>query len=372
MRLTFHSGRKDRSGLHNDRNFDLSYAKHIDVAKIKEDKYWTYTGEKNKALYEIEMDYYAEHFQKYIDSQNYRNDIAGHSERNRTLKRYYKSEYTRPEDLIVQIGNRKEHIEPEKLWQCALEYQKRFNEIFGEHCKILTMALHVDEATPHVHIRRVWSYEDENKHERIGQSKALEKLGIQPLDPTKEVDRNNNAKITFSQQDRTLFKQICLEKSIELEPDQPAKRPHLSVEEYKEAAKEMEELERTINTKREELKEMNENIQTLDEIITSCDDFFNEEPFKTVYEDELKAIEKKKVSDKLKVYINLIQKEMERIKEKSNLEQSIELAKAQKKNKSLEHKIDILNNFITKKNLTSELLDEIMPKEEKEQPEKEI
>ena len=369
MKLTCHTARKDRSGRHNDRNFDLSYAKHIDASKIKDDKYWTYTGVKDKNLNEIELDYYVEHFQQYIDSQNKRNIASGHSERNKTIKQYYKSVSTRPEDKIIQIGDRKEHVDSEILWQCALEYQKRFNEIFGEHCKILTMALHVDEATPHVHIRRVWTYEDENKIKRVGQSKSLEKLGILPKDPTQKESRFNNSKITFTEQERALFRQICLEKSIELEPDEPSKRPHLSVKQYKEAVAEIDELERTINAKKEELEKMNNEIETLNEISSYFDDFFNQNIFRTIYENELKEVEKKVNSEKLKIYLKLLQKEVEKIKEKSNLERSIETAKTQKQLQRLEHKVKILNDFIAKKNLTNELLEELLPKEDNKEKE---
>lgn len=59
--------------------------------------------------------------------------------------------------------------------------------------------LHVDEATPHVHVRRVWFVEDEKTgHEIIGKNKALEELGIAPPRPDKSIGRYNNAKMTLS------------------------------------------------------------------------------------------------------------------------------------------------------------------------------
>lgn len=366
MKLTFHNGRKDRSGLHNDRNFDISYAAHIIPERVKDDQYWTYTGTKDKSLRDIEMDYYEEHFGKYIEAQNKRNESIGHKERNKTLSQFYKGAYTRPEDKIIQIGNKDDHVDAQVLWECALEYQKRFDELYGEHCKILTMALHVDEATPHVHVRRVWTHKDENGYEKVGQTKALEKLGILTKEPDRPEGRCNNSKITFTAQDRELFRQICIEKSIELEPDQPSKRPHLTDKGYKEAVAEIEELERTRDDLRAEVNTLKTNALEVKELLEVCEDFLQQEQFNNMYREEVENAQKKKDAEKLKIYLELLQKEVVKAAETGNFKDSLsqavseeQIEKLQKQNKTLEHKIDIYNHFIWDNELKQKFLEYI-------------
>lgn len=370
MKLTSHNARADRSGLHNDRNFDLSYVSHIDISKVKDDLYWTYTGTKEKHLNEIELDYYREHFSKYLQEQNERNTQNGHSERNRTLKQFYKAKYTRPEDKIIQIGNKNEHPDAEKLWECALEYQKRFNEVFGEHCKILTMALHVDETTPHLHVRRIWSYEDEKGCERIGQTKALEKLGIMPKDPTAPETRYNNAKITFTEQDRDLLREICIEKGVELEADEPSKRPHLSDEQYKAAADEINEMERVRDNLMTEISELEDTKSELENICASCEQFFTQPEFDGIYNDEISNNRDRKLAERTKMLAQMIQKELRKAEEAvkfndnlKNAELESEVLKYQKDIKSLQHKVEMLNSFVVQKKLGQELVDYLMEPE---------
>ncbi len=57
MRLTKHNGRKNKSGVyrvkHNDRNFDLDKAEHIDKEKTKDNVYWHCYGEEKLTFEEI-------------------------------------------------------------------------------------------------------------------------------------------------------------------------------------------------------------------------------------------------------------------------------------------------------------------------------
>lgn len=373
MKLTSHNARVDSSGLHNDRNFDLDSAPHIDKEKVNENLYWTYNGEKNKPLNELEFDFYKKHFSKYLARQNKRNKEAGHKERNRTMKQFYRAAHTRPEDKIIQIGNRNEHPTPEALWKCALEYQRQFNEIFGENCKILDMSLHVDEATPHVHIRRVWMYEDELGQERVGQAKALEKLGILEKDTAKDTGRYNNSKITFTAQDRQLFRDICMEKGIDLEPDTPARRKHLSVPEYKELAENVEELELKRNTIRQEIDEMEEQTEDIKELCDSLDKFLTSPVFYNIHDEEVAMAKKKNLAKRAAELTAIFKEEADKVvASEGSFRAMIEEAYNESKNdnlhkqiKSLNHKVDILNNFIVKKGLEKELVEYIQKPEER-------
>lgn len=241
MKVVNINARIDIAGKHNDRNFDLKNAPHIDPEKVKDNIYWTYNGS-SKHLDEVEQMFYEEHFTNAIEAQNEKNFKNNHRSRNKTVEQYRKGKNTRPEDKILQIGDMHEHVSGELLWECAQEYRRQFEERYGDHCKIIDMALHMDEVTPHVHIRRVWVAQNEDGLEIVSQTKALEQMGIREPKTNKPVSKNNNAKMTIDNTDKALFHKICIDKGIDVEPlpTVSIKQKHRSVEEYKEMIREKE------------------------------------------------------------------------------------------------------------------------------------
>ncbi len=242
MKLSFQCGRADSAGRHNDRNFDVSLAEHINPEKSADNRYWTYNGETDKTFRDIELDFYKSSFKEYIKTQNKKNRQSRHLERNKSINQYYSQKYTRPEDVIIQIGNTKEHVSPEQLWACTQEYISKFNERFGDHCVILDAALHVDEesidtfdkkieGTPHVHLRRVWVTRDEDGVAHVSQTKALCDMGYPAESQTGQKTHNN--KISFTKAERSMFADICKEHDINLDLTPGERARHLTVKEYK-------------------------------------------------------------------------------------------------------------------------------------------
>lgn len=246
MKLTDTNARVDRVGRHNDRNFNVENSNHIDPDKAIENKYWVYTGETGKTFREIELEFYEKNFKPAIDEMNERAKQS-HHKGNKTVLMYYQGA-TRPEDKIIQIGDMNNHVNPDTLWSICLDYQKRFNELYGSNCVILDMALHADETTPHTHARRVWTYTRENGLLYVGQTRALKEMGILPPDTNAPESRFNNPKITFTGEERELLRGIAKEHGIELEPDEHKRRKHLTVEQYKLAQTEL-----AINQARDDL-----------------------------------------------------------------------------------------------------------------------
>lgn len=245
MKASNINGRQDRKGKHNDRNFDVDRSSHIDASKSDQNIYWTYNGDDSKTFSELELDFYKDHFSRYVEKQNEKERASAHYKRVKTMEKYRTATYSRPEDKVLQIGDMNDHPSPEQLWECALEYQKRFNERYGSNCKIVDMALHLDEATPHVHVRRVWICHNEDGDERVGQNKALEEMGILPPDTMAPEGRYNNAKVTFTYEDQELFREICREKGLEIEEPEGSKKTHLDVLDYKKQVREEEVMELT-------------------------------------------------------------------------------------------------------------------------------
>lgn len=308
MKITSINARMDSSGRHNDRNYDINASPHIDKTRVADNRYYTYNGDNEKTFRQIELEYYQEEFGDYVAERNRRCVETGHKARRIKIKDYHSGKNTRPEDKILQIGNKRKHASAEALWECALEYRDRFEELYGNHCKILDMALHMDEATPHVHVRRVWIADTENGTKQISQTKALEQLGITAPDTTIPENRWNNAKMTFTETDRALFREICIEHGLAVDKEEPKKRKHLSTEEFKlnELGKDIKDLERTREEISADIKNMSEEIEEVKQAIEEFSEFFNDnaEVF-NLSRKKLEEIEKKNMKEKLKAYLDL-------------------------------------------------------------------
>lgn len=360
MKVTNRNARIDKAGKHNDRNFNLDNAPHIDKDKISENKYWTYNGDNYRSFDELEKEFYERHFSDYLEACNSRNIKARHPDRNRDVNHYVRSRNTRPEDKILQIGNMDEHATPEELWECALAYVEKFDDIYGDHCKILDMALHLDEATPHVHIRRVWIAEDEHGNEYVNQGKALEQLGIQDPDQSRPTSKYNNPKISFTQSDIRLFQDICIEKGLSIDIGTPEKREHLSTLQYKkqEISKDIEELERTRDRMHKDIDDAKEDLQILDDISESLLNYFeNTDLFSDKYADELEEARKKERAERLRILISIYHKEMSSVLHENDFAKAVIRADI---GKDLRH----MERFLEKEGLLDKYQRENRPKEE--------
>ena len=128
MRVSQHSGRQG-SAKHNDRNFDLRKAPHIDEARTGNNVVGSLRGLKGATLEEQELDYYQRVYGAGIDARNKRYLAQRHPERCKTPEAYYRGSKTRPEEMILQIGS---HVDgsatPEQLRTCLQEYLAELNE----------------------------------------------------------------------------------------------------------------------------------------------------------------------------------------------------------------------------------------------------
>lgn len=160
--------------------------------------------------------YNEDHYSNFIKGQNARNE-KNHLERKRTTEDLLKNKMTCPEETIFQIGKEGEYISGEQLFHIADSFMKRFEGMFGDHVHILDFALHMDEATPHIHERHVFDYE--NKYWKLcpQQEKALEALRIPLHDPDKPRGRNNNWKMTFNLICRNLLFDVSRQYELEIE-----------------------------------------------------------------------------------------------------------------------------------------------------------
>lgn len=246
-RATRHNGRAGKHGVynpkHNDREFDVTQSEHIDLELYKHDILWNcyhgfYTvadkdNDPKKSFTEVEKAYYFDHYFDHVDAQNKRNEKAGHSERNRSTNDLLSNPKTCPEETLLQIGNIENQISLDLFLQISNEYLSEFEKRFGEHVHIIDWALHLDEATPHIHERHVFDCKDAYGHVTPMQDKALEALGIPLPNPDAKRDKFNNRKQMFDSICRTLFIDIAKKYGVEME-EEPiyGGREYLEKQEY--------------------------------------------------------------------------------------------------------------------------------------------
>lgn len=239
MRMTVHNGRAGKNGVyspkHNDRQFDISSAEHIDPERMPGNVYWNWTG-KDISFEDAEKTFYEEHCRAHLDAVNRRHREQRHTERVRDMDAYRTARQTCPEETLFMIGNRDEHLPPKTL-RAICEDLRNWEENTISGLKVLDIALHVDEeGAPHIHMRKAWIYRDENGTESIAQSKALQAAGIPLPHPDKPAGRHNNRKQVFSAMERQALYEICrgygLESLLETKPRERS-RSGRELEDYK-------------------------------------------------------------------------------------------------------------------------------------------
>ena len=277
MRATSHNARAGKDGAysakHNDRQFNLDNAEHIDQSKTSQNitGEWTRTG---ISFEESEKRYYEEHFRAFLDFQNAKYEAHRNKRDQKTMDEYRKSKRTCPEETIYQIGRKDDTISPELL-SSIVGKQIAWEARNFPNVKILDYAMHVDEqGAPHVHVRKVWIAHDKSGNLRVNQNGALEEMGIKRPDLCKPQNRYNNPKMTYTRDCRQHLIEVCRSYGIEIETDPLEKsKIGLSLDAYK-ARQEQAKLEQ-VKAEAEKIKE--DLKQQTDELIKRESDLAKKE-----------------------------------------------------------------------------------------------
>lgn len=221
MRATIHNGRTGKDGAyntkHNDRQFDIRNAEHIDPERVKNNRYWNWTGNPETTFEAAERAFYEKHIRRHLDAQNARYRAQRHAERAKTMDEYRKSPQTCPEEVILQIGKLGDTI-PADMMARIIQEQINWEQQQFPGVKVLDVALHMDEqGAPHIHERRAWVYTDRDGNLAISQNKSLKQMGVELPNPNKPRSRFNNRKMTFSRMCREHLLQICREHGLEID-----------------------------------------------------------------------------------------------------------------------------------------------------------
>lgn len=240
LRVSQHSGREG-SGRHNDRSFLAGrgedwireHADHIDPSRTSDNQVYTWDGQTD--IERSERAWYDRTYGPAQEKINARYIRERHPDRCKSTDDLYNGKLTRPEEMILQVGNKDVRADDQAFVDALNDYINRldeWNQAHGDHMTILSMALHMDETTPHVHIRRVWDYQDRDGLTRLGQNKALEQAGVELPDPSKPVGRYNNRKITFDREARAMWQEACRAHGLEIETEPVPDRRHQEKADY--------------------------------------------------------------------------------------------------------------------------------------------
>lgn len=226
MRATNHSSREWGLARHNDRDFDIEKADHIDPGKQDENYYWNYYGDQELTFQQAELRFYEEAFQGMLQDINARAIASRHKERCKDAIDLLKGRTTCPEEIIYQIGDKDTHVGRNELAAVFNDFRKWHREKFGQHIIPLDYSLHMDEQTPHIHLRQVWIYQNPAGFRAIGQERALKEMGYELPDTGKKEGRNNNRKMVYTRECRQKWLEICREKGIEVEIEPEHRAPN--------------------------------------------------------------------------------------------------------------------------------------------------
>ena len=281
MKMTRHNGRAGKNGVynpkHNDRQFDLTNADHIDAVRERQNIYWDCfqgfrtgmdDGQAHDSFEDVERQFYSIFYRESVEAQNERNIQNRHPERNRSTDDLLHDKRTCPEESILQIGNIDESVDGETLVKIACAFFTEMEERFGEHIHFLDWSLHMGEGTPHIHERHVFDADDGYGHAKPQQEKALEALGIELPDPSKKPGKNNNRKMTCDKSCRDLFMEICERHDLYVDRDPTyGGRTYLEKQEYIIMAQKqrLEELEAELEAKTLKIQDVDAIVEEVSE-----------------------------------------------------------------------------------------------------------
>lgn len=228
MKVSHNNSRTQGSASHNDRTFDVRKAGHIDMERLKDNRYWcVYEG---MSFGDAERKFYEERYGQMIHDQN------RHRPEKLDVDDYLRMSRYCPEELILQIGSVGDTVSDPAVFDACfdryMECLEEWNREHGGHMHVLDYAVHKDEATIHAHIRRVWDYDGKDGEKRIGLDHALREAGVQPPEPGMPEGRRNNRKMAFDRMMRERWIGICEEHGITVDKE-PRKARHQRIDDYK-------------------------------------------------------------------------------------------------------------------------------------------
>ncbi len=247
IKATYHSGRTTRAGKvfnanHNTNKKTRDGQNHINHERTEHNL--LYRVENNRLIpcksydcIEFEKKRYSELFGDSLKARNERYIQQRHKERCRSIDDLYRDSKKCPFEMILQIGRASDDMTFEEKVELSkkinIDFVREMHRRYGTNFVPLNLSGHLDEVSPHWHYRGTFIYKGKDGLEP-NQAKAFEELGIKRPDMTKPVGKHNNSLMTFTEQARELYYEICERYGFEI--DREVKNPsqkHKETLEYK-------------------------------------------------------------------------------------------------------------------------------------------
>lgn len=140
---------------------------------------------------------------------------------------------------VVQWGSKDDFQNPqtrERAKEALVKYVEGFEER-NPNLKLIGAYIHMDEASPHLHLDYVPVAHGYSRglSTRNSLDRAMKEMGFAP----ENESRKNNATKLWKESERSYFGEICRSMGLEIEMERQSTRKNLSVEEYKDARDEM-------------------------------------------------------------------------------------------------------------------------------------
>lgn len=140
---------------------------------------------------------------------------------------------------VVQWGSKDDFQNPqtrERAKEAIVKYVEGFEER-NPNLKLIGAYIHMDEASPHLHLDYVPVAHGYSRglSTRNSLDRAMKEMGFAP----ENESRKNNATKLWKESERSYFGEICRSMGLEVEMERQSTRKNLSVEEYKDARDEM-------------------------------------------------------------------------------------------------------------------------------------
>lgn len=124
----------------------------------------------------------------------------------------------------------------EKAKECLVEYARTFEDR-NPNLKLIGAYVHMDEASPHLHLDYIpvaKGYKT-GLQARNSLDKAMKQMGYTPV----KESRKNNATKLWKENEREYFGELCRSKGLKVEAERSLGRKQFTVSEFKEAQNEM-------------------------------------------------------------------------------------------------------------------------------------
>ncbi len=230
---------------------------------------------------EVEKKFYEKHLKAKVDKTNENYIRHRNKEKCINLKSYYSKHP--PEESIFEIGDMTNHPDDSAVGRISQDFIHWHKERFPK-IVILNAAVHLDENTPHMHIRKVFMHRDKYGLEEVQMKGCLKDMGIERPDLTKKESRMNNRQQTYTRMCREKLIELCKEYNLEIIEEPNLNRPkNISKNDY------------ILAKQRDELDDIRANKEQI----------------------EKDSIDKQNALDKVKIELDKVAKELELKENKS-------------------------------------------------------